>query len=204
VDVRIVAATNRDLGAMVQERQFRADLFYRLHVFPIALPALRERLEDIPLLVRHFVQKFAERMNKQIHIIPEGTMEALKRHSWPGNIRELQNFIERAVILSPGTVLCAPLGDLGPDQHRFTELRTSAGAGTLAARGTPAGAGTPASGGTLKEAERAHILDVLRQVNWVVGGNRGAAVRLGLPRTTLLHRMKKLGIAPEEARQNSC
>jgi formate hydrogenlyase transcriptional activator len=155
-------------------------------------------------------------MNKQIHSIPEETMEALKRHSWPGNIRELQNFIERAVILSPGQVLCAPLGDLRPDQNRFTDLRTPAAGGAVGARGNCAGAGTYAGtgthdgartyagAGTLREAERAHILDVLRQVNWVVGGNRGAAVRLGLPRTTLLHRMKKLGIAPEEARQNSC
>jgi formate hydrogenlyase transcriptional activator len=182
VDVRIVAATNRDLSAMVQERRFRADLFYRLHVFPIALPPLRERLDDIPLLVRHFVRSFAERMNKKIDIISDEVMEVLKRHSWPGNIRELQNFIERSVILSPGSVLCAPLGDLKP--------RTD----------SP----TPPASRTLKDAERDHILEVLRQVGWVVGGQRGAAVRLGLPRTTLLHRMQKLGIVPEEARQNSC
>jgi formate hydrogenlyase transcriptional activator len=182
VDVRIVAATNRDLAAMVQERTFRADLFYRLHVFPIPLPPLRDRLEDIPLLVRYFVEKFAERMNRDVHIIPDEVMEVLKHHNWPGNIRELQNFIERAVILSSGPVLCAPLGDL----KRFTESKT------------------PAAGRTLVEAERAHILEVLRQVDWVVGGHRGAAVRLGLPRTTLLHRMHKLGIVPEEARQNSC
>jgi formate hydrogenlyase transcriptional activator len=181
VDVRIVAATNRDLSAMVKERQFRADLFYRLHVFPIALPPLRERLEDIPLLVRHFVEKYSERMNRDIHIIPDEVMEVLKHHSWPGNIRELQNFIERAVILSSGAVLCAPLGDL----KHFTESKTPAGSRTLA------------------DAERAHILEVLRQVDWVVGGHRGAAVRLGLPRTTLLHRMHKLGIVPEEVRQNS-
>jgi len=182
VDVRIVAATNRDLSAMVQERTFRADLFYRLHVFPIPLPPLRDRLEDIPLLVRYFVEKFAERMNRDVHIIPDEVMEVLKHHNWPGNIRELQNFIERAVILSSGPVLCAPLGDL----RHFTESKT------------------PAASRTLVEAERAHILEVLRQVDWVVGGHRGAAVRLGLPRTTLLHRMHKLGIVPEEARQNSC
>jgi formate hydrogenlyase transcriptional activator len=189
VDVRIVAATNRDLAAMVQERQFRADLFYRLHVFPIALPPLRDRLDDIPLLVRHFVQRFAERMNKEINIIPEEVLEVLKHHSWPGNIRELQNFIERAVILSPGSVLCAPLGDL----KHLREAEKPGGSRTV-----------PAGSRTLKDAERAHILEVLRQVDWVVGGQRGAAVRLGLPRTTLLHRMHKLGIVPEEARQNSC
>ncbi|MBV9770553.1 MAG: sigma 54-interacting transcriptional regulator [Bryobacterales bacterium] len=182
VDVRIVAATNRDLSAMVQERLFRADLFYRLHVFPIVLPPLRDRAEDIPLLVRHFVREFADRMNKEIHTIPEGVMEVLKHHNWPGNVRELQNFIERAVILSPGSVLCAPLGDL----KQFSEVKT------------------PAAGQTLVEAERAHILEVLRQVDWVVGGRRGAAVRLGLPRTTLLHRMRKLGIVSQEARQIPC
>jgi formate hydrogenlyase transcriptional activator len=181
VDVRIVAATNRDLSTMVQERRFRADLFYRLHVFPIALPPLRERLDDIPLLARYFTRKFAERMNKEIHTIPDEVMEVLKHHSWPGNIRELQNFIERAVILSSGPVLCAPLNDL----KRFTESES------------------PAAGRTLAEAERAHILEVLRQVGWVVGGRRGAAVRLGLPRTTLLHRMHKLGIVPEGTRQSA-
>jgi formate hydrogenlyase transcriptional activator len=182
VDVRIVAATNRDLSQMVQERRFRADLFYRLHVFPVALPPLRERADDIPQLTWHFVRKFADRMNKQIDIVPEQVMESLQRYSWPGNIRELQNFIERAVILSPGPVLCAPLGDL---------------------KGLAEGQ-KPAAGQTLADAERSHILEVLRQVDWVVGGRRGAAVRLGLPRTTLLHRMNKLGIVPEEARQNAC
>jgi len=186
VDVRIVAATNRNLSAMVQERQFRADLFYRLHVFPIALPPLRERLEDIPLLVRHFTEKFSERMNKAVHIIPDEVMEALRDYTWPGNIRELQNFIERAVILSPGPVLCAPLCDLRLDLKQAAE------------------SAQPAASRTLKDAERAHILDVLRQVDWVVGGRRGAAVRLGLPRTTLLHRMQKLGIAPEQYRQAPC
>src|ERR1700722_20328630 len=186
VDVRIVAATNRDLATMVQERRFRADLFYRLQVFPIALPPLRERLDDIPILVRHFLGKFAERMNKDVHIVADEVMEVLKHHSWPGNIRELQNFVERAVILSPGQVLCAPLGDLKP------ELKPAAN--SLA----------PAAGRTLADAERAHIMEVLRQVDWVIGGHRGAAVRLGLPRTTLLHRMHKLGIVQEEARQNSC
>src|ERR1700733_13570939 len=169
VDVRIVAATNRDLSKMVEERRFRADLFYRLHVFPIALPPLRERLEDIPHLVRHFVHKYADRMNKQIDVVPDHVMEALQQHSWPGNIRELQNFIERAVILSSGPVLNAPLGDLRV--LGSTQTQTAAAARTLA------------------DAERSHILEVLRKVDWVVGGRRGAAVLLGLPRTTLLHRM---------------
>ena len=179
VDVRIVAATNQNLMKLVEERKFRADLFYRLHVFPISLPPLRERFDDIPLLVRHFVRQFSERMNKEIDVIPEQAMETLQRHSWPGNIRELQNFIERAVILSPGRVLCAPLGDLHVPVH----------------------AAMRPAGQTLADAERAHILEVLREVDWVVGGRRGAAVRLGLPRTTLLHRMHKLGIVPEPARQ---
>jgi formate hydrogenlyase transcriptional activator len=181
VDVRIVAATNRNLSEMVQERQFRADLFYRLHVFPIVLPPLRHRVTDIPLLVRHFVERFAGRMNKVVKIIPEEVMEVLKIHSWPGNIRELQNFIERAVILSPGPVLCAPLGDL---------------------KGVAEAPRVESWARTLRDAERTHILETLRQVDWVVGGRRGAAVRLGLPRTTLLHRMRKLGITPEEPQAN--
>lgn len=183
VDVRIVAATNRNLSEMVQERQFRADLFYRLHVFPIVLPPLRHRMTDIPLLARHFVEKFARRMNKVIKIIPEEVMEALKIHSWPGNIRELQNFIERAVILSPGPVLFAPLGDL---------------------KGVSEAPRVEPSARTLRDAERTHILETLRQVDWVVGGRRGAAVRLGLPRTTLLHRMRKLGITSEDPQPNRC
>jgi formate hydrogenlyase transcriptional activator len=175
VDVRIVAATNRDLSSMVQERQFRADLFYRLHVFPIALPPLRERADDIPSLVWHFVRKFGERMNRRIEIVTDEVMEVLRHYSWPGNIRELQNFIERAVILSSGPVLHAPLGDL--DRNLDTP--------------------TQASRVTLADAERAHIVETLRAVDWVVGGRRGAAARLGLPRTTLLHRMHKLGITPQ-------
>ncbi len=185
VDVRIVAATNRDLAKMVQERQFRADLFYRLHVFPISLPSLRERYDDIPHLVWHFVNKFADRMKKQIDVVPEQVMEHCKQYHWPGNIRELQNFIERAVILSSGHVLSAPLGDL-----KLTQGPTFASAS--------------ASGMTLADAERAHILEVIRSVDWVVGGGRGAAIRLGLPRTTLLHRMQKLGITAAEATMQRC
>lgn len=181
VNVRIVAATNRDLSAMVQERKFRADLFYRLHVFPIGLPPLRERVDDIPLLVWYFVRKLADRMNREIDVVPEETIAALQHYSWPGNIRELQNFIERAVILSPGRVLCAPLGDL----RHFADVPVRPGNVTLA------------------DAERAHILEVLREVDWVVGGRRGAAVRLGLPRTTLIHRMHKLGIVPQGTRETA-
>jgi formate hydrogenlyase transcriptional activator len=177
VDVRIVAATNQNLGQLVRERRFREDLYYRLNVFPIAIPALRERPEDIPMLVQHFVRKFAAQMNKNVPEIPAEVLEILQLHGWPGNIRELQNFIERAVIMSSGPVLRPPL----------TELKHLAKADT------------PASTSTLAEAEREHILEVLRQVGWVVGGQRGAAARLGIARTTLLYRMRKLGIAPPGA-----
>ena len=172
VDVRIVAATNLDLAQMVRERRFRADLFYRLNVFPITLPPLRERSEDIPELVRHFVRKFAAQMNRVIEVIPEDVMEFLQRHTWPGNIRELQNFIERAVILSDGPVLRPPLPDIK----------------------VPANDVVPAAVRTLAEAQRDHIVEVLRQSRGVVGGRRGAAARLGVNRTTLQYRMQKLGI----------
>jgi formate hydrogenlyase transcriptional activator len=179
VDVRIVAATNQDLEQMVTERRFRADLFYRLNVFPIALPALRERSEDIPLLVRDFVRQFACRMNKDISHVPADVMDALRGHDWPGNIRELQNFIERAVIMSRGPELSLP-----PCELKRTIYNQAA----------------PSSPNrTLAEAERDHILETLRQVGWVVGGRRGAAARLGLARTTLLYRMRKLGIVQEKA-----
>jgi formate hydrogenlyase transcriptional activator len=172
VDVRVVAATNQDLTQMVRDHQFRADLFYRLNVFPIMLPPLRERSEDIPHLVRHFVNKFAGRMNKEFSYIPNEVMELLRLHDWPGNVRELQNYIERAMIMSPGPELRVPPGEL---KH-------------LVKRDTPSAIRT------LAEAERDHILHVLREVNWVVGGRDGAAARLGLARTTLLYRMRKLGI----------
>jgi formate hydrogenlyase transcriptional activator len=174
VDVRIVAATNQDLMQMVQDRRFRADLFYRLNVFPIALPPLRERSEDIPLLVRHFVAKLARRMNKDVSHVPNEVMEVLRLHDWPGNIRELQNFIERALIMCCGPELRLPPGEL---KH-------------LVKRDTPSAIRT------LADAERDHILHVLRQVSWVVGGRQGAASRLGMARTTLLYKMRKLGIAP--------
>jgi formate hydrogenlyase transcriptional activator len=172
VNVRIVAATNVNLVELVEERRFRADLFYRLNVFPIALPPLRERSEDIPELVWHFVRTFAGRMNKVINVISDEVMEIIRTHNWPGNVRELQNFVERAVIMSPGPVLRPPIGELDRLSHH-TE---------------------PSSSRTLARAQRDHILEVLRKTGWVVGGRDGAAARLGVPRTTLLYRMRKLGI----------
>jgi formate hydrogenlyase transcriptional activator len=173
VNVRVVAATNQDLSQLMAKKQFRADLYYRLNVIPISLPALRERVEDVPSLVEYFVNKFSARMNKPIDLIPEEVMEVLKRHDWPGNIRELQNVIERAVVLSPGTVLRLGL----------TELKQMT-------RQEP----TAASSRTLADAEREHILDVLKQTDGQIGGQSGAATRLGLPRTTLVYKMQKLGI----------
>jgi formate hydrogenlyase transcriptional activator len=172
-DARLIAATDSDLAALVEEQKFRADLFYRLNVFPIHVPPLCERPEDIPLLVRHFVEHYARRMNRAIETIPSETMEALMRYRWPGNVRELQNLIERAVILSPGPVLRVPLGDL--------DLCMAAGQHN----------GKPQ---TLEEAERGHIVATLTDTKWVVAGPRGAAARLGMNRSTLQFRMKKLGI----------
>ena len=171
-DARLIAATNRDLEAMAEENKFRTDLYYRLNVFPVLVPALRDRPEDIPLLVRHFVEQFARQMNRDIDTIPAETMEALTRYSWQGNIRELQNLIERAVILSPGNVLKVPLQDL---KHRSASTITS-------------------SSQTLEETERSHILAVLEKTKWKLSGPNGAAERLGLNRSTLQFRMKKLGI----------
>ena len=178
VDVRVVAATNQDLAQLVARKQFRADLYYRLNVIPIWLPPLRERVQDIPLLVQHFVQKLSARFNKTIDVIPDEVMEVLKAHYWPGNIRELQNFIERAMIFSPESVLRLPLMDLKE----------------LTKQSAPAAASR-----TLADAEREHILEVLRQTDGLIGGSRGAASRLGLPRTTLVYKMRKLGI---EARRS--
>jgi len=173
VDVRLIAATHRDLSGMVKQSTFREDLFYRLKVFPIQIPALRQRTEDIPILVRHFTELYARRMNKRIDEIPSDTMDRLVRYAWPGNVRELQNFIERAVILSPHSVLRAPTSELEPI-------------------GVPAHANIPLTG--LDEVERDHILRALDASNWVVGGGNGAAARLGMKRTSLLYRMQKLGI----------
>jgi len=172
VNVRLIAATHCDLAALVSRDGFRSDLYYRLNVFPIPVPALRERMEDIPLLVRHFVETFAEQMGKQINEVPVEAMRALVNHSWPGNIRELQNFIERSVILTSGEVLQAPLVD----------LRRNVSA-------------EPAKAITLEEAERAHIRKTLEHTRWVVAGPNGAAARLGIKRSTLYFRMQKLGIS---------
>jgi formate hydrogenlyase transcriptional activator len=179
-DVRVVCATHRNLGAMIEDGQFRTDLFYRLSVFPIELAALRERPEDIPLLVRHFVKVYAGRVRKPIEAISAEFMAALLHHSWPGNVRELQNFIERSVILSTGTVLSGP-----PPEPTHTFQCDSASA-------------KPSAQVTLEEAQRSHILRTLLQTEGRVGGRDGAAARLGLPRTTLLAKMRRLGItAPQ-------
>jgi formate hydrogenlyase transcriptional activator len=175
VNVRLVAATNRDLGAMVEEGKFRSDLFYRLNVFPINVPPLRERSEDIPLLVRHLALEFSRRMNKPVENIPSETLKALGRYHWPGNIRELQNVVERAMILSTGTVLQVSLSELNP----------------LAVNSN----GSLEKHDTLEEVERSHILKVLEETNWVLGGPQGAAARLGMKRPTLQYRMRKLGLS---------
>jgi formate hydrogenlyase transcriptional activator len=175
VDVRLVAATNVDLAQKVAQNQFRTDLFYRLNVFPLSIPPLRERPEDIPLLVRYFAQKYARRMKKPIDNIPVRAMSALTEYHWPGNVRELENFIERAVILSRGTELQAPLPEL---KQRTRPSAVVIRDGLL----------------TLEHAEREHIVRALGETNWVIGGPEGAAVRLGMKRTTLQSRMRKLGI----------
>ena len=181
VDVRVIAATNQDLGQMVRERRFRADLYYRLNVFPMTLPPLRERRDDITPLTEYFVEKFAGQQAKVIATIPRDVMAALEDYDWPGNIRELQNVIERGVIMTTGSVL----------SRQTTELLTFVKA--VPAR-MPAAA-EPMSVRTMADAERAHITATLRATNWVVGGSNGAAARLGLPRTTLLSRMQRLGIS---------
>jgi formate hydrogenlyase transcriptional activator len=171
INVRVVAATNQNLGQLVTRKLFRADLFYRLNVIPLFLPPLRERLQDILPLTKFFVEKFSACLNKPIDSIPDEVLEGLKEHDWPGNIRELQNCIERAVLFSPGSVLRLP-----PDLNQTVQQRPESVAATLA------------------DADREHILDTLEQANWLVGGPDGAAYRLGLPRTTLIYKMRKLGI----------
>src|SRR5271169_2813372 len=177
VNVRVVAATNQDLAELVTKKLFRADLFYRLNVIPICLPPLRERVQDIPALTKFFVAKFAACLNKPIDLIPDEVMAVLKAHDWPGNIRELQNFIERAVLFSPGSVLRLPL-----DLKQTVKQRSESVSGTLA------------------DAVREHILETLKRTDWMIGGQGGAADRLGLPRTTLVYKMRKLGI---ETRRSS-
>ena len=178
VDVRLIAATHRDLASMVKQLTFREDLYYRLKVFPIDVPPLRQRREDIPLLVQHFVSTYAQRMNKSINQIPAETMDALVRYRWPGNVRELQNFVERAVILSPHSVLRAPIGELEAFHPRQERNMTMSG---------------------LAEVEREHIVRALEASNWVVAGPNGAAERLGMKRTSLVYRMQKLGIRRSSA-----
>jgi formate hydrogenlyase transcriptional activator len=172
VNVRVVAATHRDLKQMVNEGEFRSDLYYRLHIFPLSVPPLRERREDIALLVRHFVDEYARRMDRRIEIVPPPAIEALTNYSWPGNVRELQNFIERSVILSPGNVLHPPLAELkeAPVQTSSSELSS------------------------LEEIEREHVIRAIRACHWVLGGPNGAAARLGMKRTTLAYRIRKLNI----------
>jgi len=179
-DARLIAATNRDLAALAGEQKFRQDLFYRLNVFPIAVPPLRDRRDDIPMLVRHFAQQFSRRMKKNIETIPSETMDSLTRYDWPGNIRELQNLIERAVILSTGPTLRVPMEALSSSQDSSRPGET------------------PEEGRhddrTLAAADRRHIIAALDETNWVIAGPNGAAARLGVKRSTLQFRMRKLGI----------
>jgi formate hydrogenlyase transcriptional activator len=173
VNVRVVAATNRDLLQMIENKQFRTDLYYRLNVFPISVPPLRERLEDIPALAGHFIAKYAECMNKVVEAIRPETMAAMLSYGWPGNIRELQNFIERGVIISRGSIFQPDLDQIQPQRDRLRCNKQ-----------------------TLNDVTRNHILQILDEVKWVVGGRRGAAARLGIPRTTLIYKMRRLGINP--------
>ncbi|HEV7967423.1 MAG TPA: sigma 54-interacting transcriptional regulator [Candidatus Acidoferrales bacterium] len=192
-DARLIAATNRDLASMVDEQKFRSDLFYRLNVFPIRVPSLRERPEDIPLLVRHFTEQCARRMNKKIETISSETLKQMRQYHWPGNIRELQNVIERAVILSAGPVLNVPL----------SEIQSRPALGAAGRNGKSDKAPVSSAGedirNVLEETERKHILRVLSETNWVVAGPNGAAIRLGMKRSTLQLRMRKLGLSRENA-----
>lgn len=183
VNVRVVTATHRDLDQMVGNKEFRADLFYRLSVFPVSLPPLRSRREDIPALVRHFIGKYSERMNKSIEVVPPETMDAIVACDWPGNVRQLQNFVEHGVIVSSGAVF----------QPALSQLRQEKNA--LPANGKAPGVKT------LEDATRDHVLQTLEETKWVVGGRHGAAARLGIARTTLIAKMRRLGI--EAARDES-
>ena len=183
VNVRIVAATSRQLPRMVAAREFRSDLYYRLNVFPLRVPALRERSEDIPLLVQHFVEHYSGKANKQVTEVPVEAMGVLVRYHWPGNVRELQNIVERAVILSQGKVLRASLDELEQSPQRSDT----------------AGADKSDDRTTLKDAEREHIIRALAATNWILGGPKGAGARLGLARTTLIAKMQRLGITRAQA-----
>jgi formate hydrogenlyase transcriptional activator len=187
VDVRVIAATNQNLGRMVQERKFRADLYYRLNVFPMTLPALRERRDDIPLLTEYFVQRFARQQGKEIDTIPDDVMAALEHYNWPGNIRELQNILERGVIMTTGSALSRYTTESLP-RREAAPVHATAGA-------------EPVNSKSLAEAQRAHITATLRETNWVIGGPRGAAAQLGLARTTLISRMQRLGISNNTSEQ---
>jgi formate hydrogenlyase transcriptional activator len=182
VDTRIIAATNVDLWNRVERHQFRADLYYRLNVFPITLPPLRERKGDIPILVDYFVRKFSQGFGKFIDRVPDDVMEILESHHWPGNLRELQNFIQRSVIMTDGRVL-------RPRTEELKKFMRTTG---------------PSSPQTLSEAERTHITEILYDTNWIIGGRDGAAARLGIPRTTLISRMQKLGIVRKSQPYEMC
>ena len=193
VDVRVVAATNSDLTQLVAEKKFRSDLFYRLNVFPIQIPPLRERPEDVPLLVRYFVQKFSRRQNKTVEYVPAPVMEAMVNYSWPGNVRELENLIERAVLLSPGKELRVPLAEFKEGTLSSSFVAGPMDVPTSVPLTSPTAASS-ASPRTLDDAQRQHIVQVLRQTQWRISGPRGAAAILGIKRTTLQARMRKLGI----------
>jgi len=184
VDVRIIAATNLDLYTMVEEKRFRADLYYRLNVYPLTLAPLRERREDIAVLAEYFTRRFADEMGKGYVVISDPVMEVLVQYDWPGNVRELQNFIERSVIVTNGLRLTPRASELEFMRSRFNVSR-----------------GAVTDRMSLSDAERSHILSILAQTNWVVGGKHGAAAQLGLPRTTLLSRMEKLGITKASRRE---
>jgi transcriptional regulator with GAF, ATPase, and Fis domain len=179
VNVRVVAATHRNLSQMVTDKEFRADLFYRLSVFPISLPPLRDRREDIPALVHHFISKYSERMNKLVEVVPGETMDAIVAYDWPGNVRQLQNFIEHGVIVSRGITFQPPLSQLRSEKNNPPQNVKSIGLRTL------------------EDATRDHVLQTLEETKWVVGGRHGAAARLGIARTTLLSKMRRLGIDAE-------
>jgi formate hydrogenlyase transcriptional activator len=193
VDVRVIAATNGDLEQLVEEKKFRSDLYYRLNVFPIVIPPLRERREDVPLLVRYFVQKISRRQNKTVEYVPSDVMDALVNYTWPGNIRELENLIERAVLLSPSKELQVPIAELKASRSNVSPYALVGDPSTLVSL-TKSGESSAAPIETLEETQRHHILRALRQTEWRLSGPKGAAKLLGIKRTTLQARMRKLGI----------